>query len=172
MYYKVIEKFGPNDGNRWNDYLKWRGLHLTRFESVDGVLRGDIFDPKSDEDWQNCIQEDYKISLITNLEYAKKVLGQHDNAEIVGIDFPEDHHYQPSAGLLGFDVLDSHWDVSMLTDWGTDEERLFSHLIMENGLIGDIAEAFRIRDLLRSQFPEDHHARECHVCAIYRITPN
>jgi hypothetical protein len=170
MYYKVIEKFGPEDGERWSDYLKWRGLHLTRFESVDGVMRGDLFEPKSDEDWQNCVQEDFKISLITNLEYAKKVQKQHENAEIVGIDFPEEVCYEASPELLGFDVLDSHLDVSMLTDWGTDEEGIFSHLIMENGLLGDLAEAFRIRDILRSQFPEDHHAQECHVCAIYRIS--
>jgi len=169
MYYKVIEKFGPEDGERWNDYLKWRGLHLTRFESVDGVLRGNLFEPESDEDWQNCVYGDFSIALITNLQYANKVQKQHENAEVVGIDFPEDLNYKAGAGLLGFDVLDSHWDVSMLTDWGTDEEGIFSHLIMENGLLADLTEAFRIRDILRSQFPEEHHARECQVCAVYKI---
>jgi hypothetical protein len=170
MYYKIIEKFGPEDGKRWGDYLKWRGLHLTKFESVDGVLREDLFEPKIDEDWQNCVQEDFRISLITNLEYAKKIQQLHEKAEVVGIDFPEDAEYQASPGLLGFDVLDSHWDVSMLTDWGTDEEGIFSHLLMENGLLGDLTEAFRIRDILRCQFPDDHHAQECHVCAIYKIS--
>ncbi|SJZ39928.1 hypothetical protein SAMN02745119_00468 [Trichlorobacter thiogenes] len=170
MYYKVIEKFGPEDGERWSDYLKWRGLHLTRFESVDGVMRGDLFEPKSNEDWQNCVQEDFKISLITNFEYAKKVQKQYENAEIVGIDFPEEICYEASPELLGFDLLDSHLDISMLTNWGTDEEGIFSHLIMENGLLCDLAEAFRIRDILRTQFPEDHHAQECQVCAIYRIS--
>lgn len=67
-------------------------------------------------------------------------------------------------------MLDSHRDVSRLTAWGTVEEEIFSHLIKGNGLIGDLTEAFRIRDILRSQFPEDHHAQECHVCAIYKIS--
>jgi hypothetical protein len=170
MYYKVIKKFGPEDGERWSDYLKWRGLHLTSFESVDGVMRGNLFEPKTDADWEHCVQEDFKISLITNLEYAQKIRQQHENAEVVGIEFPADVNYEASPGLLGFDVLDSHGDVSMLTDWGTDEEGIFSRFIKENGLLDDLTEALRIRDILRSHYPEDHHAQECHVCAIYKIS--
>jgi len=169
MYFKIVEKFGPDDGVRWNDYLMWRGLNLTSFDSVDGILRGDLFNPESEDDWKNCVQEDFKISLITNLEYARKIQKQYEEAEIVGIDFPMDSHYQVKTGLLGFDVIDSHWGVSMLTNWGTDEEGIFSDLILENGLLGDLTHAFRIRDTLRKRFPEDRHARECHVCAIYEI---
>lgn len=169
MYFKVVEKFGPEDGARWNEYLTWRGLNLTRFDSVDGILRKNLFNPASEDDWKNCVQEDYKICLITNLEYARKIQEQCEKAEIVGIDFPLDSCFQAHTGLLGFDVIDSSWDVSMLTNWGTDEERIFSDLILENGLLGDLTQALRIRDTLRRRFPEDHHARECHVCAIYEI---
>lgn len=169
MYFKVVEKFGPSDGARWSDYLTWRGLNLTRFDSVDGILRCDLFNPKSEDDWKNCLHEDCKISLITNLEYARKIQKQHLNSEIVGIEFPVDAHYQANTGLLGFDVIDSYCDVSLLTNWGTDADGIFSDLIMENGLLGNLKQALRIRDTLRKRFPEDDHACECHVCAIYKV---
>ncbi len=169
MYYKIVEKFGPDEGARWKDYLRWRGLQLTRFDSVDGPLRGNLFSPESEDDWNNYIQEDFKVCLITNLEYAKKIQQLHEHSEIVGIDFPMDSNYRTMAGCLGFDILDSHWDVSLLTDWGTDEERIFSDEIMENGLMNDLTRAFQIRDVLRTRFPDDHHARDCDVCAVYRV---
>jgi len=52
MLYRIIAKFGPNDEQRWADYIRWRGLsHLTRFDSVDGILRPSLFVPKTDQDW-------------------------------------------------------------------------------------------------------------------------
>lgn len=170
MYYKVVEQFGPNKGACWTDYLKWRGLNLTKFDSVDGILRKDLFNPESEADWANCVQENFKVSMITSLEYARKIQRQHDKAEIVGIEFPVDSQYKAKTGLLGFDVIDSNWDVSILTNWGTDEEGIFSNLVLKNGLLGDITQAFQIRDILRKKFPEDHHASECDVCAIYEVS--
>lgn len=169
MYYKVVDNFGPDDGARWTDYLRWRGLHLTRFDSVDGPLRGSLFSPESEDDWKNCVQEDFKVCLITNFEYAKKIQQLYQHSEIVGVDFPVDSKYQSMTGLLGFDILDSHWGVSMLTNWGVDEECIFSDQVRENGLLSDLTRAFQIRDVLRTRFPDDHHARKCDVCAVYRV---
>ena len=55
MYYKIIERFGPQDGEKWQAYLEWRGLSLSSFDSVDANLRPDLFEPVSDEDWDNCL---------------------------------------------------------------------------------------------------------------------
>ena len=61
MYYKIVEKFGPENGDRWERYLDCRGLDLIKFDSVDGVLRPDLFEPESNEDWKNCVNEDFKL---------------------------------------------------------------------------------------------------------------
>ena len=86
MYYKVIEQFGPEKPVEWKKYIDWRKLDLDRFDSVDGMLCPDFFNPESDEDWANCVNADFKLNLITNLEYALKVKSKTKNSLLVGVD--------------------------------------------------------------------------------------
>lgn len=169
MYYKIVEKFGPSSGDRWQDYLQWRGLDLTHFDSVDGILRPNLFDPESKEDWANCVNENCKLSLITNIHYAKTVLNRYENAALVGVDYELDETYTPQEGLLGFDIIDGYCDVSLVTNWGTDEAGIINHHVMPNGLIKDLSQTLKIRDLLRKDYSNDSHAGNCEVWAIYNI---
>lgn len=169
MYYKLVERFCPEDGKRWQSYLEWRGLILTEFESVDGILRPDLFEPETKDDWENCVNEDFKLNLITDLDYARSARARYESAVLVGVEIELDAGYVPKNGLLGFDIVDGYCDVSLVTNWGTDEEDIISDHVMPNGLIGDLAEALRIRDSLRENFPEDPHAKDCEVWAIYRV---
>ncbi len=106
MYYKIVEKFGPEDGDNWKKYIDWRGLSLIKFDSVDGILRPDLFEPDSKDDWQNSVNEDYKLSLITNLEYAKSGQNRYDNSILVGVDIDINEGYAPGTGFVGFDIID------------------------------------------------------------------
>jgi len=137
MYYKIIEKFGPQNIDRWRSYLAWRGLNLTCFDSVDGILRPDLFEPKSREDWDNCVREDFKLGLISNLDYAKKVLEKTSHSALVGVEIELDENYSPQDGLLGFDILERECQISILTNWGSDEEGLINSHVMPNGLVGE-----------------------------------
>ena len=167
MYYKIVEKFGPDNGDRWRDYLQWRGLNLTSFDSVDGILRPNLFDPESKEDWANCVNENCKLNLITNINYAKFILNQYKNAALVGVNIELDESYTPREGLLGFDIIDGYCDVSLVTNWGADEAGILNQHIMPNGLIKDLYQALKIRDLLRKDYSNDSHAGSCEVWAIY-----
>ena len=170
MYYKVIEKFGPDWGEKWLSYIKWRGLsNLTSFESIDGILRPNLFTPQTDQDWQNCVNADFKINLITNLSYARTVLGKNTNADLVGVEIELDNTYEPTTGLLGYDIIDSDCSISLLTNWGIDEKNLMSTHISENALIKELARAVEIRNTLRAKFSEDGHAEKCEIWAVYRI---
>lgn len=169
MYYKIVQNFGHENGDRWQDYLAWRGLNLTDFDSVDGILRPDLFEPNCDRDWKNCVNENFKVNLIENLDYAKEILHRYVNAVLVGVEIELERGYAPKERLLGFDILDSYCHVSLITNWGTDAEGLMKGWMMSNGLIGDLFKALEIRDLLRKKFPEDPHAQNCQVWAIYRI---
>lgn len=169
MYYKIVERFDPEDREKWQDYLKWRGLTLVSFESVDGILRPDLFQPESYEDWRNCVNENNKLSLITNLDYARKISKRYENPVLVGVEIELEEGYEPEDSLLGFDIIDSYCDVSLVTNWGTDEEGLINRFVLPNGLIGDLGRALQIRNLLRNDFSEDPHAGNCEVWAVYRI---
>ncbi len=171
MYYKVVESFGPETGDKWQRYLEWRGLKLTGFESVDGILRPDLFEPQTKDDWQNCVNVDFKLGLITSLAYARTFLARYENATLVGVEIELEAGYVPKDGLLGFDIIDAYCDVSLITNWGTEEEDDFSEHVMPNGLIGDLTRALQIRNSLREKFPEDSHAQSCEVWAIYRVDP-
>jgi len=167
MYYKIIEYFGPKDDG-WEKYLEWRKLKLSSFDSIDGILRPDLFDPKATEDWNNCVNEDYKLSLITNLEYAKSIFHKYKNAAIVGVEIVNSIEYSPEKLLLGFDIIDSYCSVSLLTNWGNDEENLFSSKVQDNGLINDLKCALEVRNMLRDKFAEDSHAENCQIWAVYK----
>lgn len=133
-----------------------------------GILRPDLFDPKSVEGWHNCVNEDYKTSPITNLDYAKKILERYDNPSLIGVDIELEEGYVPKEGLLGFDIIDGHSGVSLITNWGTDEEGINNNHIMNNGLIGDLG---RLGDswFTWKNFPEDSHAENFKVWTIYRV---
>ena len=169
MYYKIIERFGPQDGEKWQAYLEWRGLSLSSFDSVDANLRPDLFEPVSDEDWDNCLNEDHKLGLITDLDYARRILNRYQNAVLVGVEIELEEGYASQGGLLGFDILDSYCTVSLLTNWGMDKEDSISSEMMPNALISDLGRALQIRDLLRSKFAEDPHAGKCEVWAVYGV---
>ena len=169
MRYKIVEYFGPNNRNKWDDYLRWRKLDLSCFDSIDCGLRPDLFEPESMQDWCNCVNQDYKLNLITNLDYAKAIFSRYVNAVLVGVDIALGEDYILQEGLLGFDIIDGYCDVSLVTNWGTDAENLVNPHIMPNGLIADLAQALQIRNLLRQSFAEDPHAEECEVWAVYQV---
>jgi hypothetical protein len=170
LYYKIVEKFGPESGGRWQGYLEWRGLELERFDSVDGILRPDLFIPDSAEDWKNCVNEENRTSLITDLEYTLRILDRYEDPLVIGVEIGTGGGYVPEDGLLGFDIVDGDGCISLVTNWGTDEEDIINKHVMSNGLIGSLGTALRVRDVLRENFPEDGHAETCEVWAVYQVT--
>lgn len=87
MFYKIVQAFGPESGGKWREYLNWRGFHhLKRFDSVDGILRPDLFIPSTTEDWRHCLNEDYKTSLLSDLDYAARFTAKLGEGIIVGVE--------------------------------------------------------------------------------------
>jgi len=124
---------------------------------------------ESELDWRNCVNEDCKLNLITNIGYAKEILGRYDNAVLIGVEIELDEDYISKDGLLGYDIIDGYCDVSLITNWGDDEKGFFSNAISANGLLGDLGQSLQLRDRLRQDFPEDSHAVNCEVWAIYKV---
>ncbi|MCF6285370.1 MAG: hypothetical protein L3K26_09300 [Candidatus Hydrogenedentes bacterium] len=165
MYYKIVEQFAPQNGEIWLGYLRWRGLNLNRFDSLDGILRPDLFVPKSRMDWDNCVNEDFKLSLITNLGFAQATLGRFDDPFLLGVEIELNEGHAPKDGLLGFDIMERECHVSLVTNCGRDD--LIDDHVMPNGLIGDLQRVLLIRDSLRKGSFADAHAEHGEVWAVY-----
>jgi len=170
MLYKILKPFGPSAGAEWEDYLSWiHHQHLTSFESIDSMLRDECFEPETEEDWANCVNEDFKINFINNLPYAQKIRDRNPGSEIIGMDLDVDENYIPKDGFRGFDILDEWLAVSLITNWGKDEPVFETVHFEPNGLISSLETAIDTRDMLRSKHSEDPHARNCQVLAVYRV---
>ena len=171
MLYKVIESLGTSSGDKWLDYLKWtHQKQLTEFASVDSNLRKSYFVPQSAEDWANCVNQDCYIELITNLAYARHIQAKYnDDAVVVGVEIDVDRGYKTKSGFVGFDIIDSFCNISLITNW-LPEDDLFSGIkFQNNGLISKLDTAIAVRDLLRNKFADDAHAKDCTVWAVYAI---
>lgn len=170
MLFKVIEKFGPESGDAWTSYLEWRKFNFDSFDSVDSMLRPDLFSPESVADWDNCVNADFKLNLITNVHYAKKVSESYDSCEIIGVDIELEDEPESKLNLLGYDILDEYCGISLLTNWGVDEEGFINRHLQCNGLILDFKDALSLRDLLRKDYSEDGHAQACSIWAVYEVS--
>lgn len=172
MYYRISEKFGPQNDN-WNAYIEWAGLQNCReFYSIDGIMREGLFTPKSAEDWENCVNADFRIHLITNIDFAKKIVSRYSDAEILGVVenprsskemIPADHI------LMGYDIIDEYNNISLLTNWGGIERGIKNLKLNRCALIDDLDYAYELKEILHKDFSNDEHAKGCEVWSVYRI---
>ena len=166
MLFTIVESFSPQNGDLWTNYCKWRGFNFTRFDSIDGILRPTLFNaPTKDEDWNYVVNEDFKLHLITDYEYAIKKRDELGKGDLVGLRF--DEHDENNPGFLGFDLIDSYCDVSLLTNWGNDVE-IINRSLSSSGLILSRQSTEDIRKELLRTSGDDMHIEACQIVSIYR----
>lgn len=165
MLFTIIESFSPQDGDRWKSYCEWRGLNFEAFESIDGILRTNLFTPGTDEDWQHIVNQNFMLHLFTNFDYALKKHKEIGKGDLVGLRF--EGHDESDSRFLGYDLIDKYCDVSLLTNWGNDVEIINRSLtpfalISNRKIIEDVqAELFRTNG-------NDGHVEWCRIVSIYR----
>jgi len=172
MKYIIIKKFGPGvDG--WQDYARWAKIENCReYYSIDAINRERFSKPESSKYWENCVNKDFKIHLLTNLDFAKKIISDSPNAEIVGvIENPKssDETIPPGHTLVGYDILDRYNDISLLTNCGSEDNNIKNLKLNKYALIDDLNYAYGLKEMLRKDFPDDDHAENCEVWAVYKI---
>ena len=172
MVYKVVKQFKKEDDiEKWHPYMNFSGLNqIEAFCSLDGMLNYSLFTPDSVEDWDNCVKEDYKIDMITNLAYAKAVAERYPGAHIFGLIIDPQQAETPREGqLLGYDILDYDYAISLLTNCGGFPDLFDNSRINRFGLLDDLAEAYAVRDKLRVGYANDPHAGACEVIAVFDV---
>lgn len=164
MLYTIVEPFSPVDGARWTSYCEWRGLAFERFDSIDGILRPNLFKTPHDSDWEHIVNEDNMLHFITDLSYATHKHAQIGNGELVGVRF--DDHDIADPGFLGFDIIDGYCDISLLTNWGNDMA-IINRALAPNALLRDIKTAEEIFAALQTTCADDSHVPDSRIVSVY-----
>jgi hypothetical protein len=168
MLFTIVEPFSPADGERWTSYCEWRGLSFERFDSIDGMLRPNLFDSPEDSDWDHIVNEDFMLHLITDLPHARHKHARIGKGDLIGLRF--DDHNTDHEGFLGFDIIDGYCEVSLLTNWGNDVE-FINRALAPNALLRNLKTAQEIFDSLRNDYGNDPHVEGCRIVSIYNTHP-
>ena len=76
VVYSVVERFDPDCGERWEDYIRWSGLtHLREVVSLDILLCPTVVHELTAEDWEHNIQADFLLHLRAGCRYRQSGRG-------------------------------------------------------------------------------------------------
>jgi hypothetical protein len=169
MLFTIIKDFGLADGESWSSYIAWRGIHFERFDSLDGMLRQNLFTPETVEDWDHVVCENFMLSYLTNFDYAREVHARIGIGSLMRFTYSE--HDESHGGFLGYDIIDGYCHVSLLTNWGNDVE-IVNRSLASNALVPTLAEVECIYDFLTSNHSDDPHVKGCRIVSVYSTGDN
>lgn len=174
IWYTCRTAFGPADGARWQDYVRWSGLdHLLEVLSLDTILCPNVIDPLTDEDWSHNVHQDFLIGFFRDFDYLQertRILQGRKNLFAVcrepDQDAPpllNDSHFM----FLGYDLLDEWASNSLLTNCGGFENAFANSELSNIGLLTDYAYARTVQTRLREFYSANAHTN-CDVWAVWK----
>jgi hypothetical protein len=170
-WFIALKTFGPADGAKWVDYVKWSGLRqLEELISLDAILCPTLLPDIKADYWPHIVNEDYRLHFFTDLAFLRRQVSAIDGGRILCVYRNPDAPPVLSAELsgfrlIGYDLVDDKGDVSALSNCGGWPGILDNLELSSKGLIESHARAVQLRKLLASQHPKEPHAR-CDVWAI------
>jgi hypothetical protein len=163
MLYTIIKSFSATNDS-WDSYCHWRGLNFAKFDSIDGLLRPSLFVPKTTEEGLRTCPDVGNFNYLTDREYAEKKWHEIGSGDLVALRFSD--HDEKQKGFLGFDLVDGYYDVSLLTNWGNDNE-LINQVISSNALVSRLEKIVAVQNHVFESYSDDAHAADCHIVSIY-----
>jgi hypothetical protein len=175
-YYTALERFDPNNGDRWVDYTRWLGRNdLIRIVSLDSILCSPVVHAESSEDWQFVAKEEFMLDFFTDLDFVLQRIAGHRPSVVLAVardpsEADVNGFSQPNFEFAGFDIVDTQFIASALLN-NSRFQGVFDvgELLQESGLIMSRERAFRICAILGERYPDCDGAK-CHVWAIWRYT--
>jgi hypothetical protein len=174
-YYTAIERFDPDNGERWLGFTRWLGrTDFERIITLDSNLCPSVVHPESANDWQFVAKEEFMLDFFTHLDFVlRRVAGRRPSLVLAVARDPSaediDAFPHPDFEFAGFDVVDTQFTASALLNNRFPEVVNVSKLSSATGLFKSRDWAFKIRNLLRQRHPDREDAR-CHVWAVWRYT--
>ncbi|MCI5161933.1 MAG: hypothetical protein D3917_07895 [Candidatus Electrothrix sp. AX5] len=166
MLYTIVQSFSPDDGEKWTDYCQWRGIEFERFDSIDGIMRPNLMGSPDQEDWPYIVHEDYMLHFMTDLRHGYRKLDQKEKGVLIGVKLKD--HEPEHPDFLGYDIEDTFFGVSLLTNWGSHVTVVNESLSL-NGLVLDIDTVKRVHQYLKSNYSDDDHVRDTRIISLYKV---
>lgn len=170
------ERFTADQPQRLDGYRTFSGFHhITELVTLDSIMCPDLIDELNTEDWEHNVHEDFRTELFRDAEYllARQPLDGSKHQLIAALECPSTEFAIPSGfKICGFDIMDSYFGNSTLTNCGQIPEAFKPTEVNKFGLIDDRDRAFTIRDTMRKLQPDDPHLGDCEVWLLARFIPN
>ena len=159
----------------WIKFVSWSGLtQLKEVISLDSMLCPNVFPNLTTEDWNFNVQEDYKTSFFHNLDYVlTKVAGDKQVNVLALLQNPAEADVDSFNDLRfrfrGFDLLESDTGgISALVNCGGFAKAFYPTDLSVCGLLTDYGKALEVQRLLKTEYPDEHHA-DCDVWATWQM---
>lgn len=173
--YTLRERFTPESVERWNSYVAFSGFeHIAELVTLDSMMCPDVITDLLDADWSHNVHADFRTTLFHDLGYlvSRESLNAARHQVLAIVERPDGTESSPSNFTrCGFDIMDSCFGNSTLTNCGQIPEAFTPSMVNEFGLLSDGEAAIEVRDRMRAMHPDDPHLGECDVWFIARTLP-
>lgn len=174
--YTIRERFTSNPRQRFDDYRAFSGFHqITELVTLDSMMCPDLVNELRTEDWEFNVQEDFRTELFRSADYllSRQPLDRSKHQLLAVLECPPSQLAVPNGfTICGYDIMDSFFGNSTLTNCGPIPEAFLPADVNEFGLIDDRHKAIAIRDKMKSLGPDDDHLGDCQVWLIARQLPD
>jgi hypothetical protein len=172
-WFIATEPFGPQDGERWRNYISWSGLtQLVELVSLDGTLCRTVLPKLKKEYWPYTVNQDYMLRYFRDLDYLR--------GELVGVERfnllcvvrnpSEEVSIAPIDAFRfhGYDLVEAQTGISALTNCGGFLDVFANSELSPFGLLTDFRRARQVQVNLKTMYPNEPHAH-CDLWAISRF---
>jgi hypothetical protein len=173
VVYTAVKRFDPAARPDWPKFVAWSKLtQLREVISLDETLCPNVFQELTADDWKHNVQENFKTHLFHDLDHvlartsgnAVNVLALIEEPSVADVTSFRDGRFN----FCGFDLVDEQGGISALTNCGGFDRAFLASELSECGLLGNLDRANEVRRRLRTEYPDDPHAR-CRIWAIWRV---
>ncbi|HEY4231653.1 MAG TPA: hypothetical protein VGO79_15895 [Thermoanaerobaculia bacterium] len=174
VVYTAVECSNPETRADWSTFVAWSRLtQLREVVSLDFLLCPNAFQELAAEDWEHNVHEDFKTHLFRDADYVSRRVTGKAMTVLALIEEPSDAEVasfrDPRFAFCGFDLVDEQGGgISALTNCGGFDRAFLPAELTECGLLLDPSRARAVRELLRTEYPDEPHAR-CRIWAIWRM---
>jgi hypothetical protein len=170
--YVAVEPFDPSWGESWFTYVEWSKLdHLKEVVSLDCSLCPSIIGDPIAEDWDYIVYDE--VDIFGNLDYLRDRIKTDKPFHILALMREPNEtdvlsFQDPGFVFEGFDLIDESTRISALTNCGGFDLAFQGSDLTEHGLIWEFEKAYRVKELLKKNYPQEPHA-DCVVWALWKM---
>lgn len=184
LYYIATATFNPTTHRfhsgyalNWQDYISCSGFrHVREIVTLDGMLGGEVLERDNRADADFLVWENYLPgTCFHDLNYLLRKLDGRDPAtyNLLAILREPDQSVSgvpvPGFAFVGYDLMDQEGGNSVLTNCLPPFEAIVPDDLNEYGLLSDFEQARQVQSDLWRLYPDDPHAKNCLMWAIWRM---